>query len=136
VLPAAAGGPTQLKAAFSADDLLGLAHQKLSWMPPMSLSLDFGWSIAPDGSVSLSSAKASWGVMPGVKLQVGSGVGLDWKPTVTGPDGQHATVMKSLPAPPGPAPAAAPGVHHRRSAEGALRAGADPRRLGGGATEK
>jgi hypothetical protein len=33
-------------------------------------------------------AKASWGVMPGVKLQVGSGVGLDWKPTVTGPDGQ------------------------------------------------
>lgn len=103
VLPAAAGGPTQLKAAFSADDLLGLAHQKLSWMPPMSLSLDFGWSIAPDGSgsVSLSSAKASWGVMPGVKLQVGSGVGLDWKPTVTGPDGQHATVMKSLPAPAG-----------------------------------
>jgi hypothetical protein len=74
-------------------------------MPPMSLSLDFGWSIAPDGSgsVSLSSAKASWGVMPGVKLQVGSGVGLDWKPTVTGPDGQHATVMKSLPAPAGPA---------------------------------
>jgi hypothetical protein len=56
-------------------------------MPPMSLSLDFGWSIAPDGGVSLSSAKASWGVMPGVKLQVGSGVGLDWKPTVTGPDG-------------------------------------------------
>ena len=44
---------------------------------------------------------SSWGVMPGVKLQVGSGVGLDWKPTVTGPDGQHATVMKSLPAPAG-----------------------------------
>ena len=99
VLPDAAGGPTQLKASFSADDLLGLAHQKLSWMPPMSLSLDFSWRITPDGSVSLSSAKASWGVMPGVKLQVGSGVGLDWKPTVTGPEGQHATVMKSLPAP-------------------------------------
>ena len=101
VLPSAAGGPTQLKASFSADDLLGLAHRKLSWMPPMNLSLDFGWSITPDGGVSLSSAKASWGVMPGVKLQVGSGVGLDWKPTVTGPDGQHATVMKSLPAPAG-----------------------------------
>ena len=101
VLPDAAGGPTQLKASFSADDLLGLAHRKLSWMPPMSLSLDFGWSIAPDGGVSLSSAKASWGVMPGVKLQVGSGVGLDWKPTVTGPEGQHATIMKSLPAPAG-----------------------------------
>lgn len=101
VLPDAAGGPTQLKAAFSADDLLGLAHQKLSWMPPMSLSLDFGWSIAPDGGVSLSSAKASWGVMPGVKLQVGSGVGLDWKPTVTGPDGQSATIMRSLPTPAG-----------------------------------
>lgn len=101
VLPGAAGGPTQLKASFSADDLLGLAHQKLSWMPPMSLSLDFGWSIAPDGGISLSSAKASWGVMPGVRLQVGSGVGLDWKPTVTGPEGQSATVMKSLPAPAG-----------------------------------
>lgn len=101
VLPTAAGGPTQLKASFSADDLLGLAHRKLGWMPPMNLSLDFGWSIAPDGSVSLSSAKASWGVMPGVKLQVGSGVGLDWKPTVTGPEGQQATVMKSLPAPAG-----------------------------------
>ncbi len=101
VLPGAAGGPTQLKASFSADDLLGLAHRKLSWMPPMNLSLDFGWSITPDGGVSLSSAKASWGVMPGVKLQVGSGVGLDWKPTVSGPEGQHATVMKSLPAPAG-----------------------------------
>lgn len=101
VRPGAAGGPTQLKASFSADDLLGLAHRKLSWMPPMNLSLDFGWSITPDGSVSLSSAKASWGVMPGVKLQLGSGVGLDWKPTVSGPEGQHATVMKSLPAPAG-----------------------------------
>jgi hypothetical protein len=101
VLPGAAGAPTQLKASFSADDLLGLAHRKLSWMPPMNLSLDFGWSIAPDGSVSLSSAKASWGVMPGVKLQLGSGVGLDWNPTVSGPEGQHATVMKSLPAPAG-----------------------------------
>ena len=101
VLPGAADEPTQLKASFSADDLLGLAHRKLGWMPPMSLSLDFGWSIAPDGSASLSSAKASWGVMPGIKLQVGSGVGLGGKPTVTGPDGQSATVMKSLPAPTG-----------------------------------
>ena len=67
----------------------------------MNLSLDFGWSITPDGSVSLSSAKASWGVMPGVKLQLGSGVGLDWKPTVSGPEGQQAAVMKSLPAPAG-----------------------------------
>lgn len=99
VLPGASGGATQLKASFSADDLLGLAHRKLGWMPPMSLSLDFGWSVAPDGGVSLSSAKASWGVLPGVRLQVGSGVGLDGKPSVSGPDGQSATVMQSLPAP-------------------------------------
>jgi hypothetical protein len=63
-------------------------------MPPMSQPR-FRLEHRPGGSVSLSSAKASWGVMPGVKLQVGSGVGLDWKPTVTGPDGQISTVMKS-----------------------------------------
>lgn len=101
ILPATPGGPTQLKASFSGDDLLGLAHRKLSWMPPMTLSLDLGWSLDPSGGVSLSSAKATWGVMPGVSLQAGSGVGLDWKPTVTGLDGQTSTVMKSLPAPAG-----------------------------------
>lgn len=104
VLPSTPGGPTQLKASFSGDDLLGLAHRKLSWMPPLSLSLDLGWSVAPGGGVSLSSAKANLGIMSGLNLQVGSGVGLDWKPTVTGPDGQSATVMKSYPAAPsGPA---------------------------------
>ena len=101
VLPATAGGPTLFKASFSGDDLLDLAHRKLSWMPPMSLSLDFTWSASADGGVSLSAAKASWGIVPGLKLQVGSGVGLDWKPTVTGPDGQTATIMKSVPAPSG-----------------------------------
>lgn len=101
ILPTTPGGATQLKASFSGDDLLGLAHEKLPWMPPMTLSLDLGWSLAPSGGVSLSSAKAVWGVMPGVSLQVGSGVGLDWKPTVSGPDGQTSTVMKSLPAPVG-----------------------------------
>ncbi|MBL8453310.1 MAG: DUF4157 domain-containing protein [Zoogloea sp.] len=101
VLPATPGGATLFKASFSGDDLLGLAHQKVSWMPPMSLSLDFGWSVDPAGGVSLSSAKASWGVMPGVNLQIGSGVGPDWKPTLIGPDGQTTTVMKSLPAPAG-----------------------------------
>ena len=101
ILPATPGGPTQLKASFSGDDLLGLAHRKLAWCPPMTLSLDLGWQIDPAGGVSLSTAKATWGVMPGVSLQAGSGVGLDWKPTVTGPDGQTATVMKSLPAPAG-----------------------------------
>ena len=105
VLPSTAGGPTQLKASFSGDELLGLAHRKLSWVPPMSLSLDFTWSVDAGGGVSLSSAKASWGVMPGVNLQVGSGVGLDWKPTVSGPDGQISTVMKSIPAPAGASPA-------------------------------
>lgn len=101
VLPGTAGGPTQLKASFSGDDLLGLAHARLGWMPPMTLSLDFGWSVAPSGGVSLTTAKASWGVVPGINLQIGSGVGLDWKPTVDGPDGQRATTMKSIPTPAG-----------------------------------
>lgn len=101
ILPTTPGGATQLKASFSGDDLLGLAHDKLSWMPPMTLSLDLGWSLSPGGAVSLSTAKATWGVMPGVSLQAGSGVGLDWKPTVTGPDGQTSTIMKSVPAPAG-----------------------------------
>lgn len=101
ILPTTPGGATQLKASFSGDDLLGLAHEKLSWMPPMTLSLDLGWSLSPSGGVSLSSAKATWGVMPGLSIQAGSGVGLDWKPTVTGPDGQTSTIMKSVPAPAG-----------------------------------
>lgn len=33
-LPATPGSPTLFKASFSGDDLLGLAHQKVSWMPP------------------------------------------------------------------------------------------------------
>ncbi|HPT49675.1 MAG TPA: DUF4157 domain-containing protein [Accumulibacter sp.] len=104
ILPPPGGGPTQLKASFSGDDLLGLAHEKLSWMPAMRLSLDFTWSLAPGGAVGLSAAKATWGVMPGVVVQAGSGVGLDWKPTVGGADGQNATVMKSVPALPGSGP--------------------------------
>lgn len=44
--------------------------------------------------------------MPGVTVQVGSGVGLDWKPQVTGSDGQVSTIMQSVPA---PAASAGPG---------------------------
>lgn len=101
VQPATPGAPTAFKASFSGDDLLGLARQKLSWMPAMSLSLDLGWSVDAAGGVNLSTATATWGVMPGVSLKLGSGVGADWKPTVSGPDGQTATVMKSIPAAPG-----------------------------------
>lgn len=99
VLPETPGGPKQLRASFSGDELLGLAHRKLSWMPPMTLGLDLGWSVDASGNAGLTSAKATWGVMPGVKLQAGSGVGLDWKPVVAGPGGESVTVMKSLPAP-------------------------------------
>ena len=103
MLPATPGSPTLFKASFSGDDLLGLAHQKVSWMPPMTLSLDLGWSVDPSGAVSLSTASAVWGVMPGVSLKLGSGAAPEWKPLVSGPDGQTATVMKSVPAPAGSA---------------------------------
>ena len=49
----------------------------------MTLSLDLGWSLDPSGGVSLSAAKATWGVMPGVSLQAGSGVGI-FTPGITG----------------------------------------------------
>ena len=101
VLPATPGSPTLFKASFSGDDLLGLAHQKVSWLPPMTLSLDLGWSVDPSGAVSLSTASAVWGVMPGVSLKLGSGAAPEWKPLVSGPDGQTATVMKSVPDPAG-----------------------------------
>lgn len=100
MLPASGTGPTLFKASFSGNDLLGLAHEKLGWVPPMSLSFAIGWSVDPAGSASLTSARATWGVLPGVLLQAGSGVGLDWKPTVTGPEGQVSTIMKTLPAQP------------------------------------
>jgi hypothetical protein len=101
VQPEGGVGPTLFKATFSGDDLLGLAHRKSSYVPPMTLSFDMTWSLDPSGGARLSAAKAVWGVMPGVKLQAGSGVGLDWKPTIAGPDGQISTIMKSVPAVPG-----------------------------------
>jgi hypothetical protein len=66
----------------------------------MTLSFDFTWAVDPAGGANLTSARAAWGVLPGVSLQAGSGVGLDWKPTVTGPESQASTIMKSLPAAP------------------------------------
>ena len=111
VLPATPGSPTLFKASFSGDDLLGLAHQHASWLPPMSLSLDLGWSVDATGGVSLSTASAVWGVVPGVSLKLGSGAIPEMKPMVTGPDalqallsgpdGQTSTIMKSVPGPSG-----------------------------------
>jgi hypothetical protein len=101
VLPASGNGPTLFKASFSGDDLLALAHDKLGWFPSMTLTLDFAWSADQSGGVNLSAAKAVWGVMPGVTVQAGSGVGLDWKQQVPGPDGQVSTIMQSVPALPG-----------------------------------
>lgn len=112
VPPPSGTGPALFNASFSGNDLLELAHDKLRGVPSMSLSFDLSWRVDPAGAASLTSAKANWGVLPGVSLQAGSGVGLDWKPTVTGADGQVSTIMKSLPAQPGPGPGspAPPGV--------------------------
>jgi hypothetical protein len=84
VLPESPEGPTLLKASFSGDDLLGLAHSKLAWFPAMTLSLDFTWSLDAAGNVTLASGLANWGVAPGINLQAGAGIDLGWKPLPTG----------------------------------------------------
>jgi hypothetical protein len=84
VLPSTPNGPTLLKASFSGDDLLGLAHDKVSWFPQMTLSLDFTWSMDAQGKVTLASGLANWGVVPGVNLQIGAGADLGWKPLPAG----------------------------------------------------
>ena len=68
VLPSTPSGPTLLKASFSGDDLLGLAHDKVSSFPQMTLSLDFTWSMDAAGNLTLASGLANWGVLPGVNL--------------------------------------------------------------------
>ncbi|WP_137177205.1 DUF4157 domain-containing protein [Roseomonas sp. AR75] len=84
VLPDSPTGPTLLKASFSGDDLLGLAHEKIRWFPQMTLSLDFTWSLDATGNVTLASGLANWGVLPGINLQAGAGVDLGWKPLPVG----------------------------------------------------
>jgi hypothetical protein len=98
------GGPTLLKASFSGDDLLGLAHERIGWFPKMTLSFDFAWSLDASGHAALTGGKANWGLLPGVSLQVGTGLGLGWKPLPPTPDAGWTSPMLSDPAAGGPGP--------------------------------
>jgi hypothetical protein len=104
VLPADPGAPTLLKASFSGDELLGLAHERAGWFPKMTLSFDFTWSLDAAGNAALTGGKANWGILPGVSLQAGTGLGLGWKPLPPVPDAGGASPMMADPRAGGPGP--------------------------------
>jgi hypothetical protein len=92
--------------SFKGDDLLDLAHRKLSYVPPLTLSFDFTMTVAPDGKVAMPFALANFGVLPGVSIAGGFGVASDF-PTLASPrPGEPPVPYKSFPQPAQPAPPA------------------------------
>jgi hypothetical protein len=90
--------------SFKGDDLLDLAHQKLSYFPSVSLSFDMTLSVSPDGKVTTPFAMAKFGVLPGVSVTAGFGVASDL-PTLTAPaSGGPLAPYKDFPQPATPAP--------------------------------
>jgi len=90
--------------SFKGDDLLDLAHQKLSYFPSLSLSFDMTLSVAPDGKVTTPFAMAKFGVLPGVNITGGFGVTSDL-PTLSAPaSGGPLAPTKEFPQPATPAP--------------------------------
>ena len=79
-LPKAKTDPMALRFSFKGDDLLDLAHRKLSYVPPLTLSFDFTMTISPDGKVAMPFALANFGVLPGVSVAGGFGVTSDFPP--------------------------------------------------------
>ena len=104
-LPKTKTDPLNLHFSFKADDLLDLAHSKLSYVPPLTASLDFTLSVSPDGKVHTPSALAQFGVAPGITVAGGFGVASDLPKLTTTGDGQLAP-YKDFPQ---PAQAAPPG---------------------------
>jgi hypothetical protein len=97
-----------LRFSFKGDDLLDLAHRKLSYVPPLTLSFDFTMTVAPDGKVAMPFALANFGVLPGVSVAGGYGVTSDL-PTLASPrPGEPLAPYKTFPQPAQPAPQ--PGV--------------------------
>ena len=83
-LPKTKSDSIALHFSFKGDDLLDLAHRKLSYVPPLTLSFDFTMTVAPDGKVAMPFALANFGVLPGVSLAGGFGVAADL-PTLASP---------------------------------------------------
>ncbi len=82
-LPKGPTDPTLIKTSFDGADLLDLAHRKISWFPKLSLTVDMTWAVDPEGRVTLPKGRASLGFLGGFKLQLGTDIGLGWKPLPT-----------------------------------------------------
>lgn len=105
-LPKSKTDPMALRFSFKGDDLLDLAHRKLSYVPPLTLSFDFTMTIGPDGKVAMPFALANFGVLPGVSVAGGVGVTYDLPTLVSPRPGEPLAPYKSFPQPAQPAPAA------------------------------
>jgi hypothetical protein len=105
-LPKTKTDPMALRFSFKGDDLLDLAHRKLSYVPPLTLSFDFTMTIGPDGKVAMPFALANFGVLPGVSVAGGIGVTSDFPPLAAPRSGEPLAPYKSFPQPAQPAPPA------------------------------
>ena len=103
-LPQAKTDPLALHFSFKGDDLLDLAHRKLGWVPPLTLSFDFTMTVAPDGKVAMPSALANMGVLPGVGIAGGYGLATDLPQLTQARQGEPLAPYKSFPQPAKPAP--------------------------------
>lgn len=95
--------PTLLHFGMNGDDLLGLAADHLSFMPRLKLSFDFTLAVGPSGAVSMPSALATLGVMPGVTIGGGFGLTSNLTPLTSDPGGALRPNV-TLPQPAQPAP--------------------------------
>jgi hypothetical protein len=103
-LPQAKTDPLALHFSFKGDDLLDLAHRKVSSVPPLTLSLDFTMTVSPDGKVAMPSALANIGVLPGVGIAGGYGLATDFPQMTQARQGEPLVPSKSFPQPAQPAP--------------------------------
>lgn len=104
--PKGAADPTLLHIGLNGDDLLGLAADHLSYMPRLKLSFDFTLAVGSSGTVTMPSALASLGVLPGVTIGGGFGLTSNLPPLTAGASGgslqPNVTYPRAAqPAPPG-----------------------------------
>ena len=108
--PKAKSDPFAIHLSFKGDDLLDLAHRKLSYVPPLTLSFDMTLSVSPDGKVTTPFAMAKFGVLPGVTVAAGFGVATDLPKLDSAGAGQPLAPVVEFPQPAQPAPAAGSAV--------------------------
>jgi hypothetical protein len=108
--PKAKTDPFAVHLSFKGDDLLDLAHRKLSYVPPLTLSFDMTLSVAPDGKVTTPFAMAKFGVLPGVTVAAGFGVASDLPKLESGGPDKPLAPLAQFPQPAQPAPPAGSAV--------------------------